>query len=160
MINTHTHTQLLLFRTIWQTTPNSFTTNFVISVETWQDWPQKAKRKTKMWSTCIHCNTPLKQSVMRRKADAVSKTTDRIAQNWSTVQLEYCTTGVLYNRAHTLSLKKMIRVMQLAFPQAGYYRIPNSTHKVTRLTCQSFQTTQKRCFLQLGHCVLLRPCVT
>ena len=47
MINIHTH--WLLFCTVWQTTPNSSTTNLVITVETWQNWPQKAKRKTKMW---------------------------------------------------------------------------------------------------------------
>ena len=79
----------------------------------------------------------------RRKACAVSKTTVRIRQNWSTVQ----------------PADKMVRVMQLAFLQVGYCRTPNSTHKAPLLTCQSFQTTKKRSFLQLGHCVLLRPCV-
>lgn len=66
MADQHTHTHNLC-RTVWQITPNSFTTNFVISVQTSQDWPQKAKRKTKMWSTCIYRKTPLKQGVTEAK---------------------------------------------------------------------------------------------
>ena len=136
MINTPTHS--LSFRTVWQTTPNSITTNVVMTALT-----AEGRGENKNVVRLYLLPNAAQAACYRRKACAVSKTTVRIRQNWSTVQ----------------PADKMVRVMQLAFLQVGYCRTPNSTHKAPLLTCQSFQTTKKRSFLQLGHCVLLRPCV-